>query len=101
MADKEKYIISIIGEQILDGDSDKVEVLTAGNYIMKNGHSYIGYKEYDENDPNEYYDNLNPKRAYEISVNARKGQTPPMYLSDCRRRSDDRCFYKNTLQHFK
>lgn len=58
MADKEKYIISIIGEQILDGNSDKVEVLTAGNYIMKNGHSYIGYKEYDENDPNEYYDNL-------------------------------------------
>ena len=35
MADKEKYLISIIGEQTLDGETDKVEVLTSGNYMMK------------------------------------------------------------------
>lgn len=58
MADKENYLISIIGEQKLDGESDKVEVLTAGNYIMKNGHCYIGYKEYDEDNPSEHFDNL-------------------------------------------
>ena len=58
MADKEKYMISIIGEQKLDGETDRIEVLTAGNYMMKKDHFYIGYKEYDENNPNEHSDNL-------------------------------------------
>lgn len=58
MADKEKYMISIIGEQKLDGETDRIEVLTAGNYMMKKDHFYIGYKEYDENNPAEYSDNL-------------------------------------------
>lgn len=58
MADKEKYMISIIGEQKLDGETDRIEVLTAGNYMMKKDHFYIGYKEYDENNPNEHFDNL-------------------------------------------
>ena len=35
MADKEKYLISIIGEQTLDGETDRVEVLTSGNYMIK------------------------------------------------------------------
>ena len=58
MADTEKYMISIIGEQKLDGETDRIEVLTAGNYMMKKDHFYIGYKEYDENNPNEHSDNL-------------------------------------------
>lgn len=58
MADKEKYLISIIGEQTLDGETDKVEVLTSGNYMMKKNHCYIGYKEYDEENPNNHSDNL-------------------------------------------
>ncbi len=58
MADKEKYMISILGEQKLDEGTDKIEVLTAGNYMMKNGHFFIGYKEYDEDNPNQYFDNL-------------------------------------------
>ncbi len=58
MTDKEKYLISIIGEQRLDGETDRVEVLTAGNYMMKNGHCYINYKEYDEENPGEHFDNL-------------------------------------------
>lgn len=35
MTDNEKYMISIIGEQKLDDDTDKIEVITAGNYILK------------------------------------------------------------------
>ena len=33
--DKEKYMISIVGEQTLDGETDRIEVLTAGNYLVK------------------------------------------------------------------
>lgn len=72
MADKEKYMISIIGEQKMDGESDRVEVLTAGNYMMKKDHFYIGYKEYDENDPNEHYDNLIKVEKNMVTI-SRKG----------------------------
>lgn len=61
MAEKEekyKYIITIIGKQQIDDDSDQVEVITEGNYIQKKDHCYIGYKEYDSDDPNIYYNNL-------------------------------------------
>lgn len=58
MADKENYLISILGEQTLDGETDKIEVLTAGNYMFKNGRCYIGYKEYDEDNPGRHSDNL-------------------------------------------
>ena len=38
MTDKEKkkckYMISILGEQILDDESDRIEVLTEGNFLM-------------------------------------------------------------------
>ena len=54
----DNYMISILGEQILDGEKDKVEVLTSGNFMKKKDHFYIGYKEYDENDPNQHFDNL-------------------------------------------
>ena len=46
------YIISITGTQLVDGESDKIEVITTGDYILKNGHRYIKYKEYDNDDPN-------------------------------------------------
>ena len=62
MTDKEKkkckYMISILGEQILDDESDRIEVLTEGNFLMKKDHCYIGYKEYDEDAPQSFYDNL-------------------------------------------
>ena len=42
MTDKEKkkckYMISILGEQILDDESDRIEVLTEGNFLMKKDH---------------------------------------------------------------
>ena len=59
MTDKEKkkckYMISILGEQILDDESDRIEVLTEGNFLMKKDHCYIGYKEYDEDAPQSFY----------------------------------------------
>ena len=53
MSDTEnKYIISVTGIQEIDGEKDKIEVITTGDYIEKNGHRYIKYKEYDAEDPN-------------------------------------------------
>lgn len=48
----EKYLISITGIQEINGEKNKIEVLTTGDYTEKNGHKYIKYKEYSNDDPN-------------------------------------------------
>ena len=48
--DNNKYIISVTGVQEVDGEKDKIEVIVTGDYIIKNGHTYIKYKEYDAED---------------------------------------------------
>lgn len=52
------YRITIIGEQTLDGESDRIEVITEGNFKERNDRFYIAYKEYDEECPEDYYSNL-------------------------------------------
>ncbi len=48
---KKEYLISVTGIQEVDGEKDKIELQTVGNYMLKPGHAYIGYKEYDEENP--------------------------------------------------
>ena len=55
---KDNYLISIKSSQLLDGEKDSIEVTTTGSYIQKNGHSYIGYKEYDKDNPEISSNNL-------------------------------------------
>lgn len=55
---KDNYLISITGIQVLDGERDVIEMTTTGSYIQKNGHSYIGYKEYDKDNPEICSNNL-------------------------------------------
>ena len=69
---KERYLISILGEQKLDGETDKIEVLTAGNFMKKKDRFYIGCKEYDEDDPETCYDNLIKVEGDTVTIN-RKG----------------------------
>ena len=73
MADKDKYLISIVGEQKVDGDNDKIEVLTTGSYIMKNGHCFIGYKEHDEDYPDDFCNNLIKVENETVTI-TRKGK---------------------------
>ncbi len=55
---KENYLISIKGIQVLDGEKDSIEMTTGGSYIQKNNHTYIGYKEYDPDNPEISSNNL-------------------------------------------
>ena len=55
---QENYIISVVGIQEIDGEKDKIEVITTGEYIEKNGHRYIKYKEYDNDNPGVVTDTL-------------------------------------------
>lgn len=91
MDNKEKYMISIIGEQTLDGETDRIEVLTAGNFLMKKDHFYIGYKEYDEENPNNYYDNLIKVEKNMVTIN-RKGEMRSQLMLEKGRRHQ--CVYQ-------
>lgn len=56
--EKNPYMISIVGEQKVEGQDDRIEVITEGKYMMKNGRFLINYKEYDEDLPDKFLNNL-------------------------------------------
>lgn len=86
-----KYMISILGEQKLDGETDSVEVLTEGNFMKKNDRFFIGYKEYDEENPNEHYDNLIKVEPHMVTI-IRRGPTGSRLMLEKGRRHQ--CLYQ-------
>ena len=89
--DRERYLISILGEQKLDGETDKVEVLTAGNFIKKKDHFYIGYKEYDEDNPDTFYNNLIKVEGDTVTINRKGPMRSQLMLQKGRRHH---CIYQ-------
>lgn len=52
MSRNDNYLISVTGIQEVDGERDKIELTTVGSYMINSrGKTYIGYKEYDEDNP--------------------------------------------------
>lgn len=54
---KEDYLIKITGIQEIDGESDKVEIMTAGTLMHRDGKFLIKYTERDNDDPRIAIDN--------------------------------------------
>lgn len=46
------YLISVVGKQTVDGESDTIEVITNGNFTDEDGVITITYPEYSDEDPN-------------------------------------------------
>lgn len=89
--DKERYLISILGEQNIDGETDKVEVITAGNFMKKRDHFYIGYKEYDDDNPEISFDNLIKVEGDMVTI-SRKGPMRSQLLLQMGKRHQ--CIYQ-------
>ena len=70
--EKNPYMISIVGEQKVEGQDDSIEVITEGKYMMKNGHFLINYKEYDEDLPDKFLNNLVKVENETVTI-SRKG----------------------------
>ena len=49
---EDKYLITVIGTQTIDGESDTVEVITTGDFHMEDGRLTVAYPEFSEEDPN-------------------------------------------------
>ena len=47
----DRYMITVIGKQTVDGESDKIEVLTAGDMTIEDGRITITYPEYTDEIP--------------------------------------------------
>lgn len=47
---KENYILSVLGKQSANGETDQIEIQTSASYVQKNGSRYITYKKYESND---------------------------------------------------
>ena len=88
--EKDRYMISILGEQKLDGETDKIEVITAGNFMKKKDHYYIGYKEYDEDNPETSYDNLIKVEGDIVTINRKGPMRSQLMLQKGRRHQ---CIY--------
>ena len=70
--EKNPYMISIVGEQKVEGQDDRIEVITEGKYMMKIGHFLINYKEYDEDLPDKFLNNLVKVENETVTI-SRKG----------------------------
>ena len=70
--EKNPYMISIVGEQKVEGQDDRIEVITEGKYMMKHGHFLINYKEYDEDLPDKFLNNLVKVENETVTI-SRKG----------------------------
>ena len=89
--EKDRFLISILGEQTLDGETDKIEVLTAGNFMKKKDHFYIGYKEYDDDNPATAYDNLIKVEGDMVTINRKGPMRSQLMLQRGRRHQ---CIYQ-------
>ena len=89
--EKDRYMISILGEQKLDGETDKIEVITAGNFMKKKDHYYIGYKEYDEDNPETSYDNRIKVEGDIVTINRKGPMRSQLMLQKGRRHQ---CIYR-------
>ncbi len=90
MAKKENYLISIIGVQTVDGESDRVEVITTGNFMKKNDRYFVGYKEYSGEEPLSHYDNLIKVDGDVVTV-SRKGEIRSQLILELNKRHQ--CVY--------
>lgn len=48
---EEKYIVSIVGQQIVNGSPDEVKLITLGSYNTRGNKKFISYYEYNDEDP--------------------------------------------------
>lgn len=52
---EENYMLSVTGRQIVEEQSESIELKTMASYVTKNGSRYITYKEYDTTNPEKKY----------------------------------------------
>lgn len=82
---KDNYIISVTGTQIVDGEREVIELKTAGQYYREDNVIYIKYREYDNENPEIYFDNTVTLEGDIVTVNRGGGARSRLTLEKGRR----------------
>ena len=95
-ANRKEYLINVRGIQEVDGSRDSVELTTIGSFISKdNGHTFIGYKEYDEDDPSISSNNVVKVEGTERVSIIRNGETQSRLILEKSKRHQ--CHYNTPM----
>lgn len=79
------YVISVTGTQIVDGEKEVIELKTTGEYYIENNITYIKYREYDNENPEIYFDNTVTLEGNTVTVNRGGGARSRLTLEKGRR----------------
>lgn len=92
---KDDYIISIIGTQMIGGDTDKIELLTTGEYEEKDSEKIIRYIEYADDDPSLKTDTEVAIKNSALLTITRKGELSSQLILEKGRRHQ--CHYRTAV----
>jgi len=91
----DNYLISVVGTQTVDGESDSIEVITGGEYIREeNGDITVTYPEYSEEDPNTHTDTTVTLRGKTLTIERRGAMSSRLILEKGKRHQ---CLYETPM----
>ncbi len=91
---EDNYLITVLGTQTVDGESDSIEVITTGDYRRKDGRVTVCYPEYAEEDPNKHTDTSVTFDGTVLTIERRGESSSRLMLEKGRRH---RCLYSTPV----
>ena len=90
----DNYLITVLGTQTIDGESDSIEVITSGEYIREPDIVRITYPEYDNENPNIRTDTTVTLEGGKLSIERLGENTSRLLLEKGQRH---RCLYETPM----
>ncbi len=91
----DNYLISVVGTQTVDGESDSIEVITSGEYTVEdNGDITITYPEFSEENPTVRTDTTVTLRGKTLTIERRGTMSSRLILEKGKRHQ---CLYETPM----
>ena len=91
---KDRYKITVVGKQTIDGKSEKIEVITDGDLTIENGKITITYPEYTEDTPTKTTDTTVTLDQGVLSIDRRGEMSSHLILEEGVRHE---CLYQTPM----
>lgn len=91
---EDNYLITVLGTQKVDGESDSIEVITTGDYRREGRRVTVTYPEFSEEDPNIRTDTTVTYDGEQLSIERRGEICSRLILEKGRRH---RCLYDTPM----
>ena len=91
----DNYLITVIGTQTIDGESDSIEVITSGDYVRdNNGDITVTYPEFSEENPTTRTDTTVTLRGKILTIERRGEMSSRLMLEKGKRHQ---CLYETPM----